>query len=524
MMKQTVSLCILSLSLCSTAQLDCVQADTMHTYFWANYNHFRGNKAQASLWYQRVFEGNPSVHSYRGYLYHLDEAREYQKIVDLYPQIKDSVASDAKAQLIYALALEQVGRRNASDEELVKLQNKFKGDKEIAFYTANKYLRTKEPENALAVVDDFLKITPRRPQNFIFYFMKSQIYAQLNKYAEAMENIKLALQLHPQFDKGWLLLALLEEQAGKIQEAINGYTSYLEMTTEPNKNIEQHVLQLALKQELAQRNTRMVILDPACFEKAAALFERKQFRQALSTVNECLKATPEHVELRLLKLRTLMAMEQSDEAVNTLAQWIEQKPNDEMWYKTLHLLVRSQGQNAPQALRETSHSSASGQAGQAIYALKTIEQKNPAALLPALYIADLSLRSNKHEQAQTYLTKALKQTKETPLKVKILFQLALSYLHTNDTKLMGEVLEAAHALDPNFVPVENLLAHHVANNHDDLERAQRLISSALSKHPQNVHLLDTQAMIYAKQKKDDKAQEIHTLLAANGKKCPECKK
>lgn len=490
---------------CCIQTLGNIEADQLHTYFWANYHQFRGNKEQASTWYQNMFKNNPPLHTYLGYIHHLDETGNHKKIVEIFPTIEAQVQDNPKIQLIYALALEAVGNTNAADEQLVNLQNKFKGDKEITFYTANKYLRSKEPENALLVIDDYLKSTTRRPQNFIFYFMKSQIYAQLNKNEEALASVKQAIQLHPQFDKAWLMLALLEEQAGKIQEAIKGYTSYLETTTEPNKSIEQHLMQLALKQELAQKNKRMVILDPACFEKAATLFERKQYRQALSTVNECLTQTPEHVELRLLKLRTLMAMEQEKEAIKTISEWITQKPHEEMWYKTLHLLVRS-----------------AGHAHEAITALKKIEQHSPKALLPALYIADLALRSQDNHVAQLYLNRALERTESPELKVKILFQLGLTYFHMNDPKRMGDSLERAHALDPNFIPATNLLAHYYTDQLKDHERAQRLILSALQKLPNNVHLLDTQATIYENQNKHEQATKIRELLAATASRCPGC--
>lgn len=503
--KTIVSVAIMIFSIALT--LECVEADKLHNYFWANYNQFRGNKEQASTWYQGMFDNNPPIHTYPGYIHHLDEMGNHQKIVEIYPTIEAGVQDNPKIQLIYALALEQVGRTNAADEQLVKLQSKFKGDKEIAFYTANKYLRSKEPENALTVIDDYLKTTQRRPQNFIFYFMKSQIYTQLNKNEEALASIKQALQLHPQFDKGWLLLALLEEQAGKIQEAIQGYTSYLETTTEPNKNIEQHLLQLALKQELAQKNSRTAILDRPCFEKAAAQFERKQYRQALSTLNECLKENPKNVDLRLLKLRTLIAMEQQSEAIQTLAQWIGESPNEEMWYKTLHLLVRS-----------------CGRAHEAIAALKKIDQQSSKALLPALYIADLALRSQDNHLAQLYLNRALERTQQTALQVKILFQLGLTYFHMHDQKRMGDVLERAHAIDPNFIPATNLLAYHYTRCTKDHERAQRLISIALQKYPNNVHLLDTQATIYANQNKHEQAKEIRSILAANSTRCPGCER
>ncbi len=497
-------------SLAMTPSINPVQSDDVQSYFLANYNQFRGNKKQASQWYQSMLANSAPAQAYLGYLYHLDEIGNYAKIVELYPHIKDRAQDDPKLQLLYALALAQTGRKKDSDETLVQLQTKFKGDKEIAFYATNRYLQAKEPENALSVINDFLQSAPRRPQNFVFYFMKSQVYAQLNKYEDALASVKQALQLHPQFDKGWLMLALLEEQAGKLQEAIEGYTSYLEFTSEPNKNIEQHLMQLALKQELAHRNKRMISLDPACFEKAAALFERKQFRQALGTVEECLKQTPEHVDLRLLKLRTLVAMDQPHDAVRAVAQWIGQRPSDELWYRTLHLLVRAQASDEITKI--------------AIYELKRVEVKNKNELLPALYLADLSLRSHNTGDAKMYLEHAFNRTHDPKLQVKILYQRALLAHQANEQKEMGEALERAHALDPNFIPAANLLAHHVAASLHDHQRAQRLISTALEKHPHNIHLLDTQAMIYELENKHAEAKKIRDVLASSGSKCLGCDK
>lgn len=498
--------CLLLLG--SINQLQSINSNDVHSYFWANYNQFRGNKAEASNWYQGIHANTAPLHAYPGYIHYLNEIGNYAQIVEIFPKIQHIVQDNPKLQLIYALALGQTGQKKKSDEELVKLQRNFKSDREIAFYTANAFIQSKELENAISVLDDFLKSTPRRHQNFVFYFMKSQLYAQLNKYEEAVENSKLALKLHPQFDKGWLLLALLEEQAGKLQEAIEGYTSYLEVSPQPNKNIQQHLLQLTLKQELAQQNKRIIILDPACFEKAAALFERKQFRQALSTIEECLKKSPEHTELRLLKLRTLMAMDQHTQAADTVMQWIEDKPQDELWYQAMHLLVRS---CAKHEITE-----------RIIGRLRQIEQQNQHALLPALYLADLSLRSQAFNDAQNYLKHAFNRANNPALQVKILYQHAVVAFQSNDPKLMGDLLEQAHNLDPNFIPVANLLAHYCATTKNDLERAQRLISAALEKHPRNVHLLDTQAMIYEREKKDQEAKQIRETLATNPTKCTGC--
>lgn len=120
------------------------------------------------------------------------------------------------------------------------------------------------------------------------------------------------------------------------------------------------------------------------------------------------------------------------------------------------------------------------------------------------------------------MNNALGRTTDSILQVKILFQLALLAFQSNDAKQMGEALERAHAVDPNFIPAANLLAHHLTTTTQDHERAQRLISAALEKHPRNIHLLDTQATIYANQKKMVEANEIRNILAKQDKKCPGC--
>ena len=176
-----------------------------------------------------------------------------------------------------------------SDDRYLKLANQFKTDQTIAFQAANIYMRRKEPENAIATIDSLLNNSPRKPNNFIFHFLKSQIYVQLNNKEKALESIKACLAMQPRFDKGWLLLALLEEQAGRLGEAIKGYTTFLETTTGGNHDIERHLLQLVFKQKLLQNNTKTAMLSESCFAKAMRLFENKEYANALAQIDTCLQ-------------------------------------------------------------------------------------------------------------------------------------------------------------------------------------------------------------------------------------------
>ena len=89
----------------------------------------------------------------------------------------------------------------------------------------------------------------------------------MHDYKQARANIELCLESHPRFPQGWLLLAILEEQQGKIDDAVKGYSSYLEIAGS-NKQIERHVLDLTLKQKAAQENHQVLFVNQSCFQKS----------------------------------------------------------------------------------------------------------------------------------------------------------------------------------------------------------------------------------------------------------------
>ena len=146
------------------------------------------------------------------------------------------------------------------------------------------YVRRKEPENALLTINAFLNNTPRRPNNFVFYFLKTQIYLQLSKFTDALNSIHACLELHPNFDRGWLLCASLSEKEGKIKEALAGYANFLELAP-ANPTIEKHLCALMLKYKAAQDNPDFLLSNKLSIENALTLFNQKRYSQALAHIN-----------------------------------------------------------------------------------------------------------------------------------------------------------------------------------------------------------------------------------------------
>lgn len=466
-----------------------------HRYFWANYEQFGGNNTTAQQWYTALLTENDSAHLYKGYLHFLHAIGDYTQILSLMAKFDSVFSDDPNIQYIFVQALEKKGKQEEAEKRLFHLSNKFKTHQEIAFHTANAYIRRKELSNALNVIDTLLNNSPQKPNNFIFYFLKSQINMQLNKKDDALENVKRSLEIHPAFDKGWLLYALIEEQRGDLDNAIKGYTTFLELTG-TNKQIEQHLLNLIFKQKMIRQNNPYLMVDMPCLQKALLLFEKQKYHEALQEVDQCLEQAPNDKEGRLLKIQILSSLHAYDHAITLLKKWILEDPNDEIWFSTLHLLAKS---GAP------SHSIRS--------ALHVIEQHYPSSLLTILYCADFHLRIKSQNKAITYLNKALSLTTDTLLKTKILYQLSLIYYERRQFTLMHTALEQGRNFGHNFAPLLNLLAYYYAGKGNNISEAQKLISLVLHSDPKNPHFLDTQAYIFYKQKKYDQALVIlHEII------------
>lgn len=459
----------------------------LHRYLWANYNQFAGDVEQSQKYYFKIFADNGPNHVYKGYLNFLFQTQQFQRIVSLLPKLEKPFENDKDAQFIFAQALQMTNQQEKADDKLIRLNNKFKDHQEIAFQTAQVYIRRKEPENALETIDNLLNSTPYKPNNFIFYFLKSQIHQQSDNMELALENVKKSIDMYPHFDKSWLLLALLEEQKGRLSEAIKGFTNFLENTDEPNPQIEQHLLQLVFKQKMTpQKNT--LVMNKSCMEQALLLMEQKNYKQALDKVDVCLSEDPGNDENKLLKVQILAAMNNHKQALTLVKKYLDKEPSKRLWYKTLHLLTKA-GADHQQAQK----------------ILQAIVDHYPNNVLPTLYLADMHIKHDNYNACLALLKKALRLTSDKKLHNKITFQIAAIYHDHKQFSALKKLVDTIKKLPTNYPPLDNFLACYTIKNNNNMDLAQKLVTNALKKNTNNPHFLDTQAYIHLKKRDYTKA-------------------
>lgn len=470
-------------------------ANNLHRYMWANYKQFGGTTQEVQEWYNRIFASDRhSIFSNKGYLYFLRDHGNHQRIVELMPKLQDSFKHDPDIQIIFISALKKAGQHQQADDMLIRLSREFKSHAELVLQATETFIQRKELANALSLIDDYLNSAPRRPHNFIFYFLKGQVYIQMHDYKQARLYIEQCLEAHPRFPQGWLLLAILEEQQGKIDDAIKGYTSYLEIAGS-NKQIERHVLELTMQQKTAQTNQQVLFVNQPSFQKSVILFERKQYQAALDQLNQCTPTEQKEVQNRLLKVQILSALRKFDDILKLVASWIMEEPDNALWYQTLHVLSRT---HIP--LIDT------------INTYTTTHKKYPQKLLPLLYLADVHTRAGTLDQAITYHSLAKNTITDPQLKIRLIYQLAVLYYERNEYDKMVTTLNELDTIG-SYAPSFNLRAYYLATEGNNVAKAQEYFDKAYAQDRGNPHFLDTQAVIFYKQKDYEKALRLLQPIA-----------
>jgi len=487
-MKQILLLCFF-LFLCSTSNAE----RSLQRYLWANYQLYRGNLHTASRWYQELIKSHHSCHTYKGYLTFLHRSQRFADIARLTPKLKDVIKDDPDLRLICILSLKKVGQHEQAAHQLIALSQEFKNHFEIAYHATELLIDRKELHNALTIIDNFLNNAPKRNNHFVFYFLKAQLCSQLGKIKEAQENINICIEKQPHLDKVWLLFALIQEQAGSIEQAIKGYTTYFDLSSDRTGDLRKHLMELTVLHK-AQQTKKSALTTQV--NECVTLLHKKRFSDAFARTEYYLKRDPNDPRLRLCLIQSLLGLDKHQQVVDLLTQWSQEKPYKKEWPATLHLLL--QLSVSPELL---------------LPAFEQLIEKGVVDNQLFLYLAEMYMRTNQYRDAMHWYHKALTVIQDRCVVARICYQIARLCYEQEEYDLMQASLKRGQEADAQFAPIHNLLAYYYATKGKDLDKATMHIATALRLCPDNPHMFDTQALIWYKQGNIKQALEAWNHLA-----------
>ncbi|KKP36174.1 MAG: Tetratricopeptide repeat domain protein [candidate division TM6 bacterium GW2011_GWF2_32_72] len=481
------------------------ESENLHRQIMANYFHLDEKYQQASQLFMKNLENNAPKEAYKDYTIHLFELGQYPAILKIKEYLKDTFDNDETIQLIFAQSLEATGKKEEAAKAYIDLAKKFKTNPEITQQAAQSLANQGKLNEALAVIDLYTQNTPHKRSHFVFEFLKSNIYLNQGKKELALDSVKKSLEIAPKFGQGWLFLAMLQEQSGQIEDAIKGYTNFLELNGS-NSQIELQVANLLFKQGEKEQAQKFLLKSQANnpqiqMIKVQKLYEEKKYEQALQEIEKGLKKQPENPVLRMLKVQTLSIMQKHKDILKILKKWCLDDPQNELWFKTMHLLQRT---NIAK--------------DEIIKALLEIEKKHPENLLVNLYLADMYSRTKDFKEALKYHKQAFQLTTDARMKAKLLHHTAVLLAQDKKNNEVIDVLEKAYEIDPTYLPTTNMLAYYCATKTKNLEKAEKLITEVLKRDPNNPHFLDTKAVILFKQNKPEEALPILKTAQKNAPK------
>lgn len=472
--------------------LEAVKSDAekYQFYFLAHYNQLEKNNDLAGSYYGYLLKNYNSPHLYPGLLFHLAQTGKFDTILKLVPALEASKTNDLNTEMVIISAYQASHKIDEALKRLLELCKNNPDNPELHFHAASMYAENNKFTQALECIDTYLKQSQNISKNFLFHFLKAQIYLKIGNYQNALFDVKKCLELAPNFDQALLLQGMIHELSGNIQEAISNYQSTLKLLG-PNPILEQQILQLQMKQQILNYNGSQF------FKDALDAYNAHEYQKALQIISgNPHKET--HTPSCLLTIEILCKINKVDEALSYLKKKIESDYTNDTWYRAAHLLYKA---GVPTT--------------RIIELFSSVEHKNVP--LPYMYKADLYLRLKDKKNAQLYLSKSLDVTHDPVVKTRIFYQLGVLHYEDREWEKMVSVLQQGKKLNQDFPPLLNLLAFYYASKGKNLNEAELLLETALKKD-KNPYFLETRALILYKKKKYDEALKVLNSLT---KKVPQ---
>jgi tetratricopeptide (TPR) repeat protein len=397
--------------------------------------------------------------------------------------------NDMEVQLLFAEAYINTGRLKDAEGLLRILRKKFSTNEQVVYFLGVLLVKQGRNDEAITEIDSFLSKSLSQPKHAMFHLLKAKIYMSINKGNDALIALDKGIELYPEFDKAWLMRALLLQNKQDIDGAVKSYKKFLDISPNNNDVRRQLVTILASQRRFEQAKSELEKInddtDSHYFNLSLLEWKSGDLKSALVTINKSLEKKSSNIKAKVLKVELLAQLKKINEALQFVGEWLEGGRHESVALKTL---IALKGVGAPL---------------QSIIAiLEPIAQKSFRRNITA-FLGDFYFDAGLYAKALLSYMKLEKIVSDSTLRVKLLYQIGYANFIMGHYSEVEKPLLEVLKIDKNHSASSNLLASYYAHEDYKLSHALELIESALKIDSKNSAFLDTKKQVVSKLEKRD---------------------
>jgi tetratricopeptide (TPR) repeat protein len=431
------------------------------------------SKALQELPAPSVFEDVISMYVRAHYL---DGAIYVAKIYkDRYPNLKRPYID---LYTLYTMKQDHKAAKQILEEAL----KKFPEDSFFALNLITTYIHDDDIKKAKELLNKFLAFKNEKEKD-IFYYIRARIeLAQQNK-EKAIEDLKKAIDLKPNFDEAIDTLADIYEKEGEYTKEQELYESILKkdptnvMVLEKLGNLFSRLGLSYKASDVYKKLTELSQNNPNYrYQYAISLLQSMRYKRAISVLEPLYKENPKNKAVGYLYGLALEAAHKPNEALSVYKSLLQiDKQNPKLYERIASILIDEGKYN--EAMPYIEKGLKLNPLSSKLYIFKAIITASHKHYIRAKLYADQSIKLNPHDY-RSYFIRAMIEDK----------------LHQIDKEI--EDLKKAVALKPDDADMLNYLGYTMLLYNKDVPKAMEYIKKAVSLSPKNPSYLDSLAYGY----------------------------
>ena len=359
------------------------------------------------------------------------------------------------------------------------------------------YLKAGQDQKA----SDLLTSIPRVDQSAEAELFRVGVLSTVGRNAEAREILQRLLEKQPGFFEGWLELAYIAEREKNTEEAIKAYSKAAEIMPE-NSELQFRLAVLYIEQkkpEKALQALENADPSPSLFMQASLRFaEAGLYKEAVVLLEKAAQYGGDPDQLALLL--SMLHQESSDDPLAGLDALEAIAPSSDMYPSAIQQKARIyiQGKEYAKAYSV------------ALEGRKRFPDHKELWGLEAYAL----VKMKKNEEAEKLLKQSLAQY---PDDEELLFSLGSIQDETGKKTAAMKTMEHIIALNPKNYQALNYVGYTLAEGNKDLNRALKLITTALELRPEADYIMDSLAWVqYRLGRMDEAWENINRCISLGG--------